>query len=328
MRTLPDAKSAQIRFGVELETQILTESEIAVGDYHRGATVSRGSYYDNTLLIRTVAVAPDFNGNNWRADRDGSIRCDGGYMPAEFVSPILFGSLGVDRLLEFVHFAKMVGAAVNASCGCHITVGIPSIIGSQEPNRIIEFVRALSRIVNEHQWAIYAQTGTDRHSNVYSAPLPKESGEITNQLKKDHAEIPDSVVQLMLNDLGRGIANFRKAFPSDLSKSAVEFRAFAGTLSEKKLMHHLATVFGLCRKAAEAKTIPVFSRPDRKSPRNAPESLKKMWRYLGWIDDVPGSDIAYGQFGQLYERSEEHKAKALEMAEKFEEKHPCACRCA
>ena len=68
--------------------------------------------------------APTFNGNHWKAERDGSIRVKPGRVACEFVSPILKGGAGVEHLLQFVEWANAIGANVNASCGCHITVGV------------------------------------------------------------------------------------------------------------------------------------------------------------------------------------------------------------
>jgi hypothetical protein len=113
-----DQLAAGIAFGVELETYIPSGAGITVGAYHRGDPVRSG---------------PSFEGQFWRADRDASIRAAAGCRPCEFVSPILQGEAGLACLRQFVRFAKQtVGAGVNLSCGCHITVGIQSVIGSAD----------------------------------------------------------------------------------------------------------------------------------------------------------------------------------------------------
>lgn len=52
--------------------------------------------------------------------------------PCGFVSPILHGDEGIPCLLRFVEWTHAIGATVNDSCGCHITVGIESVIGTND----------------------------------------------------------------------------------------------------------------------------------------------------------------------------------------------------
>ena len=83
-----------IRFGVELETKVPRTCGLAVGGYHVGYPVRTGRATNGQEL-----AAPTFNGATWRADRDGSITCEPGEMPCEFVSPILHGVEGVEIAL-------------------------------------------------------------------------------------------------------------------------------------------------------------------------------------------------------------------------------------
>src|SRR5512137_1463717 len=86
-----DPKAESITFGVELETTIPATSGIVVGGYHFGAAVTVGAANGTTQHL----TAPTFNGNHWKAERDGSIRAIPGRMACEFVSPILQGGEGV-----------------------------------------------------------------------------------------------------------------------------------------------------------------------------------------------------------------------------------------
>ena len=52
------------------------------------------------------------------------------------------------------------------------------------------------------------------------------------------------------------------------SRSA-RFRVFADTLNRHKLLHHLATVLGLCRRAAEIECLGVFSKNKAQAKRTA-----------------------------------------------------------
>lgn len=161
-----DSKAGAIQFGVELETFIPADCGISVGGYHRGLPVSLG----NSLYGSQIA-APHFAGSYWKAERDGSIRPDPGHNPCEFVSPILHGEEGVAKLGEFVNFIRAIGAKVNASCGCHITVSVDSIIGSSDVQARVEYGRKITHVARWHARAIYGQTGTGRHLIHFSHPL-------------------------------------------------------------------------------------------------------------------------------------------------------------
>jgi hypothetical protein len=66
---------------------------------------------------------------------------------------------------------------VNASCGCHITIGIKSVIGTSDAAATAEFVRKLAHIAHHNAWAIYAQTGTGPTVLVReTGQRPKELG--------------------------------------------------------------------------------------------------------------------------------------------------------
>ena len=99
-----DPQAERITFGVELETTIPAMSGIVVGGYHFGAAVTVGAANGTTQHL----TAPTFNGNHWKAERDGSIRAIPGRMACEFVSPILQGGEGVEHLLQFVECGRDV----------------------------------------------------------------------------------------------------------------------------------------------------------------------------------------------------------------------------
>src|SRR5688572_29386352 len=161
-----DSKAALIQWGIELETRIPQTSAVAVGGYHSGFPVRTGITTAGARLD-----APSFHGDTWNAERDGSIRCDIGQMPCEFVSPILRGDDGVEHLSQFVGWLNAIGATVDRSCGCHITVGIESVIGTSDTKAVSEFIRKLAHVARWHARSLYGQTGTDRHLNHYSHPL-------------------------------------------------------------------------------------------------------------------------------------------------------------
>ena len=320
MRTVslpPDAKAAQVRFGVELETYVPASSGIVIGHYHGGVPVSTA--LAQTATLQTLA-APTFRNTYWKAERDGSIRPDVGHHAAEFVSPILFGDEGLTKLREFVRFLKGVGAKVNDSCGCHVTVSVPSIIGTTDHAEVVKFIRKLAIVAHHNAWAIYAQTGTNRHENDYSHKLFPNTLDLIDQMAR--TTDANQLTQLA-NTLGRGMVNFRKAFAGD--RACIEFRAFAGTVNEAKLLHHVATAIGLMRYAHERKVVGAFNKSSKKfTAKTAPDALRRFWRSLGWSDANEGRTCATGLFGALHAEFHTFRQVALEMAEKFESKFPAA----
>jgi hypothetical protein len=310
-----DTTARAIQFGVELETQIPATCGIRVGSYHNGNPVRRAA-----ALTGEAVTAPKFRNATWRAERDGSIRYERGFIPCEFVSPVLSGEEGVARLREMTAFINAIGGKVNDSCGCHITVSIHSVIGTSAPAAVAQFCRKLAHIAQMNAWAIYAQTGSGRHVNSYSRQLSLE----VERLMKDIVNSGNAARRSTLaSECGRGMVNFTKAF----SAGVIEFRAFAGTLNEKKILHHLATALGLMRRAA---TVQTFGRFDRKTTKkhskiaNAVQAVRRLWRVLGWVDSVPGRDCALGLFGALHAEFGSYRKVALEMAEKFEQRYPAA----
>lgn len=315
VRLPADTKAAQVRFGVELETYVPATAGILVGAYHAGTPVTQGYHTDGIGLN-----APRFQNTCWRAERDGSIRAKTGHVPAEFVSPILYGDGGLTKLREFVHFLNQIAAKVNDSCGCHVTVSITSIIGTTDHAEVVKFIRKLAIVAHHNAWAIYAQTGTARHTNGYSHTLLPNTPDLIAQMER--TSDPMTLTNLA-NQLGRGMVNFRKAFNGE--RACIEFRAFAGTLNEAKLLHHVATAIGLMRYAHERKVVGSFQKSAKKfTAKTAPEALRRFWRSLGWSDANGGRTCATGLFGALHAEFFQFRRTALEMAEKFESRFPAA----
>ena len=175
-----DPQAEAITFGVELETTIPATSGIVVGGYHCGSYVRVGASTETNEPL----IAPTFHGSFWKAERDGSILTTPGRMACEFVSPILQGSEGVEHLLQFMEWVRAIGAKVNASCGCHITVGVESIIGTRDPQAMSEFARKLAHIARWHAMSLYGQTGTGRHLNRYSHTLGEDVGSLVRRMER------------------------------------------------------------------------------------------------------------------------------------------------
>lgn len=315
-----DTQAAAIQWGIELETRIPDTSGIAVGCYHNGLPVRTGIVQASQL----PRSAPTFHSAHWRAERDGSIRCDAGQVPCEFVSPILHGEAGVEHLAQFVEWLNAIGASVNASCGCHITVGIESIIGTTDTRTVSGFIRKLAHIGRWHARSLYGQTGTDRHTNHYSHPLYDETAQkmrtiVTCEEERVKAECAEQC--------GRGMINFRKAFKRDTMGrfvGVVEFRVFAGTINLDKILHHLASVLGLCRRAHEVKCLGGFQKNavQQKRTATATDALRFLWDYLGWTGGA--RPIALGLFGRLHSECRRYRKEAQRLCQQFDQRFPDA----
>jgi hypothetical protein len=311
-QTIPDLKASEITFGVELETTVPTAADLSVGSYHGGRPVT--SALDPN---RAVIAAPTFNGKWWRAERDSSIQPERGHAACEFVSPILKGEAGVETLCGFVGWANAIGARVNASCGCHVTVSADSVIGTSDPDARGEFARKLAHIARWHARAIYGQTGTGRHLNLYAAPLAPQVATLARQMAEAR-EPQHKVTAATL--CGRGMINFRKLFSAGL----VEFRAFAGTLNLLKVQHHVATALGLCRRAHEVQCLGAFdkNKAQQARTRTAADAVRFLWDYLGWTGSK--RPAALGQFGRLHSDFPTYSREALRLCEQFDERFPDA----
>jgi 5-methylcytosine-specific restriction endonuclease McrA len=315
-----DLKAASIQWGIELETRIPVAANVPVGGYHAGVPVTAGLCPSSRLPL----VAPKFGNSHWRAERDGSIRCEANQVASEFVSPILHGEAGLNNLMGFVEWLNAIGATVDRSCGCHITVGIESVIGTTDTKAVSEFIRKLAHIARWHARSLYGQTGTDRHLNHYSHPLYEQTEQHMRKLVTCEEE---RVKAECAEHCGRGMVNFRKAFRRDRNGrfvGVIEFRVFAGTLNIEKILHHLASVLGLCRRAHEVRCLGGFTKNkvQQKRTATAADALRFLWDYLGWTGSA--RPVALGLFGELHTQFRRYRKTAERLCHRFDERYPDA----
>jgi len=314
-----DSQATLIQWGIELETRLPAAASVPVGGYHAGLPV--------VAAITTAGArlsAPAFNSESWKAERDGSIRCEPGQVPCEFVSPILHGEDGVEHLPAFVDWLNAVGASVDRSCGCHITVGIEHVIGTTDPKAVSAFIRKLAHIARWHARSLYGQTGTDRHLNHYSHPLYEQTAQHMRKLVTCEEE---RVKAECAEHCGRGMVNFRKAFRRDRNGrfvGVIEFRVFAGTVNLDKILHHLASVLGLCRRAHEVQCLGGFgkNKVQQKRTATAQDALRFLWDYLGWTGSA--RPVALGLFGRLHAEFRRYRKTAQRLCQQFDARYPDA----
>lgn len=313
-----DLDATSIRFGVELETKIPERSGVSIGAYHGGCPVTFGFDANGNRLN-----APTFVGQHWRADRDGSIAVQSGERACEFVSPILHGVEGVENLCAFMDWMNAIGAKVDRSCGCHITVGIESVIGSTNADEVSLFVRKLAHIGHWHARSLYGQTGTGRHLNHYSHTF---ADEVSRHMRRVVRASDKTTKQRAATACGRGMINFQKVFAEKDGRyhGAVEFRVFAGTTNATKVLHHLATVLGLCRRAHQVECLGGFKKniTQQERTKTAQSAVRFLWDYLGWTGGL--RPVALGTFGRLQSENAALRQEADRLCSKFDQQFPDA----
>jgi hypothetical protein len=89
-------------------------------------------------------------------------------------------------------------------------------------------------------------------------------------------------------------------------------------------MHHLATVLGLCRRAAEVECLGGFTKNKNQSKRTgtAVDALRFLWDYLGWT----GSKRPYplGLIGPLHAEFKSYRETAKRLCQRFDARFPFA----
>lgn len=328
-----DVLASAVRFGIEIETSIPVASNVSIGQYHRGIAVQFGRRASDGAMTEAPRFCQtDVNGDTrdggvcWSAERDGSITHGSGRMACEFVSPVLRGASGVQNVIDFVAWLNGIDAHVNDSCGVHVTVSVDSILercGGTPPTPATlqqmraDFAQKLAHIAQWHSRAIYGQTGTGRHENNYSRQFHSTVAIHARAMARN----PDlSAKTAAANACGRGMVNFNKLF----SHGVVEFRAFAGTLNIHKILHHIATAIGLCRRAHEVKLLGAFTKNkvQRRRTATATDALLFMHEYLGWRGSK--RPYALGLFGPLHTQFRSYRKTALQMCAKFDARYPTA----
>jgi hypothetical protein len=280
-----------ITFGIEIETSIpsaVAQTRVSVGAYHNG---------------NPVTVAPMFNGAAWKAERDCSIMSPAGYVPCEFVSPVLKGEAGVTHLIAFVEWLNAIGAKVNDSCGVHIHIGVSSFFS--EPVDQARFVKILSRLASRNSVALYAQTGS----------IKRESGNFCHRASlADRKAITKAcrAADLTRIDVGRyqllNLTNLKN------HKRTVEFRCFAGTTNIHKILAHLLSVLLLCKVAAARKSLTAWDPTEQLSGKVALENLLRVRPVFKIVDAAPFTQHAKAILAIAFEMAAKYDlAKAAQI---------------
>jgi hypothetical protein len=311
-----DVRAAEFTFGVEIETVIPRNAGVTVGSYSAGSPVRGGNDKDTGEWID----APTYRGKAFRCGSDSSIRANRGYRDAEFWTPILKANEGVEFTLAMADFIRRIGGKVNTSTGMHIHVGVASVIGQYaDVDKTIRYVQKVSALANTYETAIYAQTGTRRDLNHYCRPWRSTEKDRVRRSRSRRGI--DGVARHTL-------LNLMNVF---YGKGTVEFRAFAGTLNDRKIMHHLGTALAIASRAAitkQARWTDARGMGASNVGGHGEKAVKGFWNAFNWIlgasrvgwNQETGEAISFGLFGKLFEANKENRKKAREMARKFDER--------
>ena len=288
MRKLTKMMADDVTFGVELETIIPVGAPVMVGGYHRGTPVT---------------TAPAFNGRFWKAERDGSIAESQGMQACEFVSPVLSGPAGVENLIAMVRWIEAIGGKVNRTCGCHIHIGVQSVIRTDDRGAVAKFVKKFARIVNINTEALYAQTGSRRDENRYTSRLSLDIRQTIDVAAREGRPSYSCDRYHVVNVQSLGI------------HGTVEIRAFAGTLCVTKIMHHLWTVLFMACFARELDSVRWSGKGWGSQEGGAGEkALRGLWTKMG----------NHCLVGAMAGMKDEMKAEALRLARKYDSLRPVA----
>lgn len=232
----------------------------------------------------------------WTAMYDGSIRAGRSRRGCEFVSPVLKGAEGVASILAAVAFIKSIGGAVNASCGLHVHVGF---------NKADAIATAkLTTLVANFEKAIFASTGThSRECGNYCRPIQRY-GNASDAMRYARGD-------------RYHVCNLATSNPT------VEFRAFAGTLNESKIIAHVMMAVGLVERSLKAARVtnwtakPVSPTSPIARKGDGQTALTRLFYQLGWTKgrtDYTYGDVA-GAGARIVART---KRTLMKLARKYD----------
>lgn len=227
-----------------------------------------GIEIETTLPAGTIEVGPHGAGlpvpqvPGWLADRDPSIRRSRGRVACEFVSPVFKGAAGLRQLIADLAKIRALGATVNSSCGLHVHVGFDKTNAAASAK--------LASLVANFETAIFATTGTKN----------RERGRWCRGLRGYN----EPTIAIRNSTYNRyHVANFGTAKPT------VEFRPFAGSLNQDKVVGYVRLCLAMVERAMTAKRTtnwtakPVAATSPIHRGGEGQTALTRLYYQLGWI---------------------------------------------
>lgn len=269
-------KANEMTYGVELEVTLPVGVQLAVG-----------SYYSAGLQVAGLPAG-------WVAKTDSSISPDSGYRGVEIVSPVLRGADGLKQVADVCKWLQSIGAKVNRSTGCHVHVGFAG--GAQE-------LAVLTGLVAYHETALFAVTGTkSRMASRYCKPVRNSAGHKQTAAKQGSGPAYDRYHTLNLENLNSG------------RRQTVEFRCFAGTTNETKVIGYVRMCLALVEKSFEMKRLPKWI-PAKDDKGSA--AVVRFFACFGWSKGKTKT-VSGNVAAEDVPSMEACKKKLLEMAHKFD----------
>lgn len=218
-------EATDIKFGIEVETNMPERFAPYVGPYHRG---------------KRQSWLPSYDGKMWKAENDCSIHAPPGRTDSEFVSPVLCGRVGMENAMQAIRKIKSRDAMVNDSCGIHVSV---NFTGDD---------KALARLINlvaRFEPALRAITGSKyRENGTYAASVRRHENSC------HHA---DSTTKA--NRMRRRLAYDKfhmlnlSCYRPHVGERRIEWRAFPSTLCPTTFAGYVWVALGMTQLAINSK---------------------------------------------------------------------------
>ncbi|HIG57810.1 MAG TPA: hypothetical protein EYQ21_00200 [Flavobacteriales bacterium] len=232
-------------FGVEVECYDDDECVGEIGSYHDR---NENNHIHSEFL-------PDSKGNLWKIEEDGSLNDEEGGM--EFVSPILYGSEGIDIVCDSLDILKNKGFSVNKDCGLHIHIGLSGIVGKNKVDDQVSFLGRLVKSMFNYQGSLYGSCGRNRRDrNHCCRPLRSNENLISlvndvslkSKGSKSRNDFRD-VVESSRKYRSLNISKLRNSFGGNNPSSSIEFRFPQGSLNKRMFLLHIIQIMFLVRQS-------------------------------------------------------------------------------
>jgi hypothetical protein len=185
----------------------------------------------------------DRDSQAFRVVHDGSVH--GAGLSAEFVSPVLRGQEGLDKITKFAQTLAAIGATVNQSCGFHVHVGG---FRAQLP-----FFKNLVKLYSKFEVAIDTVMPASRRGNVQN--YCKSIARVSPQAIDAATSIDGIILAATGHRSSDYSARFYKLNLAAFSKhTTVEFRQHAGTVDAAKAVAWIKTCLRIVAAAEQGKS--------------------------------------------------------------------------
>ena len=237
----------QMSFGVELERYDINSHLRGIGRYH-GRNIEDQEFPSFLPSFKRKGIS-----NKWKVEEDGSLGMDG----CEFVSPVLYGSEGINNVCNVMDILKRKGFSVDQSCGIHVHIGLKGIVGNNKVDDQVSFLSRLVKSMFNYQGSFFGSCGKVRRDrNRYSRPL--RVGEDLLSLVSDVSlkskgskSIEDFSRVVRSSEKYRclNISKLRNSHDGSSPSSSIEFRFPEGEINKESFLLHLVQILWLVRQS-------------------------------------------------------------------------------